>query len=48
MSGEIWIPGISPAQSIPFLEQYFAKNAVDGALQEESCLRQALIYWDKK
>jgi len=40
--------GISPAVSVPFLEAYFAKNAVDGVLQEESCLRQALIYWDKE
>ena len=40
--------GISPADSLPFLEKYFAENAVSGVLQEESYLRQALIYWDKK
>ncbi len=38
--------GVAPAQSREFLKSYLARNAVEGFLEEESLLRQALIYWD--
>lgn len=38
--------GVTPEQSRDFLKSYLARNAVDGFLEEESFLRQALIYWD--
>ena len=38
--------GIPEYQSIPFLERYLAGYAEDGFLEDESYLRQALIYWN--
>lgn len=38
--------GIPEYQSIPFLERYLAEYAKDGFLEDESYLRQALIYWN--
>lgn len=38
--------GVSKERSIPFLEKYLAAHAVDGCLEDESYLRQALIYWN--
>ena len=38
--------GIPESQSIPFLKKYLSKHAVDGFLEDESYLRQALIYWN--
>lgn len=40
--------GVSKEHSIPFLEKYLAEQAVDGCLEDESYLRQALIYWNKE
>ena len=37
--------GVSKEVSIPFLKKYLAQNATQGFLEDESCLRQALIYW---
>ena len=39
--------GIEKETSIAFLERYLAEHAVDGFLEDESYLRQALIYWKK-
>lgn len=39
--------GVAKETSVPFLKQYLAKHAVDGFLEDESYLRQALIYWHK-
>lgn len=38
--------GIPESQSIPFLEKYLSEHTVDGFLEDESYLRQALIYWN--
>ena len=39
--------GIEKETSRAFLERYLTKHAVDGFLEDESYLRQALIYWKK-
>lgn len=38
--------GIPERESKAFLHSYLEKHAVDGFLIEESCLKQALIYWE--
>jgi hypothetical protein len=40
--------GIEKETSVPFLQQYLTEHAVDGFLEDESYLRQALIYWHKE
>ena len=37
--------GVPRERSVPYLENYLAEHAVDGYLQDESYLRQALIWW---
>ena len=37
--------GIDKERSIPFLRDYFSRNAQDGVLHDESCLHYTLITW---
>jgi len=39
--------GVSREKSVPYLKNYLAEHAADGFLEDESYLRQALIYWNK-
>lgn len=39
--------GVPREKSVPYLENYLAEHAVDGFLEDESYLRQALIWWHK-
>ena len=38
--------GVPETESVEYLRGYLARNAVNGFLEEESLLKQALIYWD--
>ena len=38
--------GVEEGRSIAFLQDYLARNAADGYLEEESCLRLAMICWE--
>lgn len=38
--------GVPERDSIVFLENYLQRNAVDGFLEDETLLNQALIYWN--
>lgn len=37
--------GIPDAVSRPYVEEYFARNAVDGALEDETVMKYAMVYW---
>ncbi|MBP3305010.1 MAG: class I SAM-dependent methyltransferase [Oscillospiraceae bacterium] len=38
--------GVPEKESVQFLRDYLERNAADGFLEDESLLKQALIYWD--
>ena len=40
--------GVPKEKAFSFLEKYLTEHAVGGFLEEEICLRQALIYWTPK
>lgn len=38
--------GVPEEKSMAFLQGYLERNAVDGYLEDETVMNQALVYWE--